>query len=85
MLVNDCYGEGHHIKIYTARGMSTYNGDVDKIYKELFDLTTNDLKQWGVKYHELIMGKEHYDLLIDDKVINSLRVKSISDIKDFNK
>ncbi len=71
-IVNDCYGEGHHIKIYTARGMSTYNG-------------TNDLKQWGVKYHELIMGKEHYDLLIDDKVINSLRVKSISDIKDFNK
>jgi len=79
-LVNECYNKGHYIKIYTARGMTTFNGDVNKIYGELYDLTVNDLKKWGVKYHKLIMGKEHYDLLIDDKVINSLDVKSFTDL-----
>lgn len=79
-IVNQCYNEGHYIKIYTARGMTVFKGDVKKIYEKLFDLTYNHLKEWGVNYHELIMGKEHYDLLIDDKVINSNRVNSIKDI-----
>ena len=30
-----------------------------------------ELKEWGCKYHELIMGKPHADLFIDDKGINS--------------
>lgn len=80
-IVNECYDEGYYIKIYTARGMTTFNSDVNKIYEELYNLTVNDLKKWGVKYHKLIMGKEHYDLLIDDKVLNSLDVKSVNDLK----
>jgi len=81
-IVNECYDEGHYIKIYTARGMTTFSNNVTKIYQNLYNLTKNHLDEWGVKYHELIMGKEHYDLLIDDKVINSYKVKNIKDIKD---
>ena len=33
----------------------------------LFDLTKQQLDDWGVKYHELIMGKPHADYFIDDK------------------
>jgi len=37
----------------------------------LFELTEKQLKDWGCKYHELIMGKPHADYFIDDKGINS--------------
>ncbi len=36
----------------------------------LFDLTKQQLDDWGCKYNELIMGKPHADLFIDDKGIN---------------
>jgi len=82
-IVNTCYDSGDHIVIYTARGMNVFDKDVSKIYENLYDLTVSHLRSWGVKYHELIMGKIHYDILIDDKAINSLRVKSQKDISDF--
>lgn len=65
--INKMYDEGKTILIYTARGMSTFNGNLGLVYSNLFELTTNQLNSWGVKYHQLIMGKIHYDLLIDDK------------------
>ena len=34
-------------------------------------LTEKQLRQWGVKYHELIMNmKPHADIFVDDKAIN---------------
>ena len=36
----------------------------------LFELTQKQLDDWGAKYHELIMGKPHADLFIDDKGMN---------------
>ena len=36
------------------------------------DLTINQFKRWGVKYHNLKLTKPPFDLLIDDKAINSL-------------
>ena len=33
----------------------------------LFELTRQQLEEWGVKYNELIMGKPHADFFIDDK------------------
>jgi hypothetical protein len=33
-------------------------------------LTKKQLKDWGVKYHQLIMKKPAYDLFVDDKCIN---------------
>tara|TARA_B100000925_G_scaffold19428_1_gene13317 strand:- start:83 stop:310 length:228 start_codon:yes stop_codon:yes gene_type:complete len=37
----------------------------------LFDLTEKQLKDWGCKYHTLILGKPHADFFIDDKGVNS--------------
>ena len=80
-VVNKCYDNGMYIKIYTARGMSTFSGDVSRVYSELYELTKSQLKNWGVKHHKLVMGKIHFDLLIDDKVVNSLRIKSFEDVQ----
>ena len=73
-LVNELYDDGNEIVIYTARGMSQYNGDVNKILSNLYCRTIEQLDSWGLKYHSLVMGKIHYDVLIDDKVLNSNRI-----------
>lgn len=65
--VNHLYDKGYTIYIYTARGMNQFNGDVNVVHNKLFDLTEKSLNKWGIKYHKLIMGKLHYDYLIDDK------------------
>lgn len=70
-IINVLHSEGHKIVIYTARGMSQYKRNVDQIYKELYIKTINHLNEWGVLYDELVMGKIHYDVLIDDKALNS--------------
>jgi hypothetical protein len=58
--INTLYDEGHHIKYWTARGT------VIKI--DWFEVTKNQLDDWGCKYHELSVGeKPAYDLLICDK------------------
>jgi len=58
--INTLYDEGHHIKYWTARGT------VIKI--DWFEVTKNQLDNWGCKYHELSVGeKPAYDLLICDK------------------
>jgi D-sedoheptulose 7-phosphate isomerase len=62
--INELYDEGNTIKIYTARGGTS------KI--DYHDLTLSQLKDWNVKYHELIdKNKPHFDILIDDKAINA--------------
>jgi hypothetical protein len=83
-ILNECYDRGDYIKIYTSRGMSVFKGDVSKIYGNLFESTNQQLKDWGIKYHELIMGKIHYNLLIDDKAINSTKISSLKDIDEWN-
>ena len=45
---------------------SKTNNNTKKAYSLGFQLTTNQLKKWQVKYHKLIMGKPSYDLIIDD-------------------
>ena len=70
-LINNLYEDGNKIVIYTARGMTQYNGNVALIYSELYSKTIKQLNDWGLKYDQLVMGKIHYDLLIDDKALNS--------------
>ena len=36
-----------------------------------YEITRDQLEEWGAKHHELRMGKPAYDLFIDDKNINS--------------
>jgi hypothetical protein len=73
-LVNSLHNDGHKIVIYTARGMSQFKGNVALIYSELYSKTIQQLNRWGLKYDQLVMGKIHYDLLIDDKVLNSFNI-----------
>ena len=56
------YKDGNYIKIYTGRG--------NKTGKDWKELTTDQLKEWGVPYHELIMNKPYYDIYIDDKCMH---------------
>ena len=70
-IVNSLYDEGHRIIVYTARGMSQFDGNVELIYKNLYQKTKDHLKEWGLKYHSLVMGKIQYDVLVDDKALNS--------------
>ncbi len=80
-IVNDLYDKGYRIIIYTARGMTSFKGNKNKIEENLYSLTLEQLERWNVKFHQLVMGKEHYDILIDDKVVNSTRIKNKEDIE----
>jgi len=60
---NKLYDEGHTVVYWTARGSGT---GID-----WYDVTKDQLVQWGVKHHDLKLGKPMYDLFICDKAINS--------------
>lgn len=61
--INKYYEMGNTIIYWTARG--TGSGiDWSEVTKQQF-------KDWGVKYHELKFGKPIWDVFIDDKNINS--------------
>ena len=58
--INKLYDDGNIITYYSGRGT------VSKI--DYYDLTKQQLEEWGCKYHELSVGeKPDYDLLICDK------------------
>jgi len=60
--INKLKSEGNHITIWTARG--AISGIDHRI------LTLQQLKEWCVDYDELLMGKPHYDVYLDDKSFN---------------
>lgn len=62
--VNELYEEGNTIIMWTARGSQTG--------KNWFEITYKQLNQWGVKFHELRMGKPAFDVFIDDRAYNSI-------------
>ena len=57
--INRLYDLGNTIIYWTARGTVTQIN--------WLDLTKNQLDNWGVKYHDVRVGKPQYDLWIDDK------------------
>lgn len=59
--INILYDMGDHIAIFTARGSSSR---VD--YKEMTEI---QLKEWGVKYHELRFDKPSGEIYVDDRTI----------------
>ena len=71
-VLNKLYDEGNYIIYFTARAMGRF-ADLPhsvasvKAKEVLFELTRQQLEEWGVKYNELIMGKPHADYFIDDK------------------
>ena len=61
--INKMYYNHNTIVYFTARG-STTGINWTK-------LTKKQLKEWGCKYHKLIMGKPEGNFYIDDRAINS--------------
>ena len=61
--VNRLFEQGHCIKYFTARGSTT---GVD-----WRSLTEAQLRSWGARYHELILGKPHAHFFIDDRAIQA--------------
>lgn len=61
--INDLFNEGNTIVYWTARG--TLSGE------NWFQITLQQLNNWGCKFNELRMGKPAYDLFIDDKNIEA--------------
>lgn len=67
--INTLYKIGWHVTYWTARGSVS---QVDS-----YEFTIKQLKGWGCKFHELIVGyregpfcwptKPHFDMVIDDK------------------
>tara|TARA_S200002703_G_scaffold57092_1_gene49870 strand:- start:9296 stop:9589 length:294 start_codon:yes stop_codon:yes gene_type:complete len=61
--INNLYDQGNEIIYWTARG--TGSG------KDWSEVTKEQFKRYGVKYHTLKFSKPIYDIFIDDKNINS--------------
>ena len=66
---NELYDKGWRVIVWTARGMNRYSGDVDQVYAFMYDMTEKWLRDHGVKYHELLMGKPSTTVYVDDKAM----------------
>ena len=75
--VNYLYEQGNIIKIFTARGMGKFSGDVDKVNDAYYELTKSQLDNWCVRYHELHLGKQSFDYFIDDKNLSINQFKNL--------
>lgn len=69
--LNKLYDRGHTIVYFTARGMGRHSDNAQIAEAEFRYITELQLKEWGCKYHKLVMGKPSGDFYIDDKAINS--------------
>jgi len=79
-LMNELHSNGDHIIIHTGRHMRTCDGNVNEVIKKVGKITKEWLKKNNVKYDELIFGKPHADMYIDDLGVtfdsaNELKVK----------
>jgi len=65
--VNKLFESGHSITIYTARGMGRNKDNQVAAITQFYDLTLAQLNGWGVKFHDLRLGKPSGDIYVDDK------------------
>jgi len=83
-MINHMYDTGHYIIFHTARGMGKHGGNEALAYKDWYCITKNQLDSWGVRFHELHLGKILGDVYIDDR---GFRLKedgsSVEDLKEF--
>lgn len=61
-IVNKLYDWGNEIILFTARGYVT------KV--DWYETTKKQMDDWGVKYHELHMGKPNADYYVDDHMLS---------------
>ena len=67
--INKLFYEGNYILIYTSRYMGKFNNDILKVNEYGYETTLKQLKNWGVQFNKLLLGKPEYDYIIDDKSI----------------
>jgi hypothetical protein len=65
--INQLYDEGNTIHFLTARGMGRSDNAAVYADRAFRKLTEKQLRDWGVKYHRLFLGKPAGDIYIDDK------------------
>ena len=68
-IVNSLYDDGHTIIFQTARGMGRSGNSFVYAHEVFYELTRTQLIEWGVKFHDLFLGKPAGDIYIDDKGI----------------
>lgn len=61
-IMNQLYDYGNKIVLFTARGYVTG--------KDWSEITKEQMKRWGVQYHELKFGKPNADYYVDDKMLS---------------
>ena len=62
---------GHTIIIYTAICMTTHNGNVGKIMKDVGIITFETLNRFDIPYDEIYFGKPFANVYIDDMALNA--------------
>ena len=50
--------------------MGRTNNNIEQAKTLGYKETIKQLKDWGLNFHELLMGKPSYDILVDDKAYN---------------
>tara|TARA_B100001758_G_C17930973_1_gene363418 strand:- start:202 stop:558 length:357 start_codon:yes stop_codon:yes gene_type:complete len=65
-IINELYKK-NYIIIFTSRYMGRNNENVRKAKSQGYHMTFQQLKKWGLNFHELRFGKPSYDIFIDDK------------------
>tara|TARA_B100001250_G_C19711122_1_gene749231 strand:- start:544 stop:864 length:321 start_codon:yes stop_codon:yes gene_type:complete len=68
--INELYDQGNHIIFLTARGMGRTDNNAHEAQCLFYEMTLHQLQAWGVKFHELFLGKPSGDIYIDDKGIS---------------
>lgn len=66
-LVNRFFDRGYKIVLFTSRFMRRTDGNRTEVYSRGYDFTKKQLQNWGVRYHELFMGKPYADVVVDDR------------------
>lgn len=61
-IINKLYEAGNYIVLFTARGYVTK--------RDWREVTTMQMKEWRLKYHELLFGKPNADFYVDDKALD---------------
>jgi hypothetical protein len=68
-LLNRLYDRGHTIVLHTSRFMGRTHSNREEAERIGREFTERQLAGWGVRYHELWMGKPRYDYVIDDRSV----------------
>ncbi len=70
--INALYNSGNTIIFHTARGMGSSGSNSQLAIEKWRDFTISQLKEWGVRYHQLFLGKPAGDIYVDDKGQNDI-------------